>query len=59
MTSTSARGYDDTAELMEMAIGIFDGRFKSVEKIPPAASCRIPHNQTSTVSVASFASRTG
>lgn len=31
MTSTSARGYDDTAELMEMAIGIFDGRFKSVE----------------------------
>lgn len=31
MTSSSARGYDDTKELMEMAIGIFDGRFKSVE----------------------------
>lgn len=31
MTNNSARGYDDTKELMEMAIGIFDGRFKSVE----------------------------
>jgi hypothetical protein len=31
MTSSSARGYDDTKELMEMAVGIFDGRFKSVD----------------------------
>ncbi len=31
MTSSSARGYDDTKELKEMAIGIFDGRFKSVD----------------------------
>jgi hypothetical protein len=29
--TNSTRGYDDTHELMEMAVGIFDGRFKSVE----------------------------
>jgi hypothetical protein len=31
MTNSSARGYDDTRELMEMAVGLFDGRFKSVD----------------------------
>jgi hypothetical protein len=32
MTNTSARGYDDTRELMEMAVGLFEGRFKSVDQ---------------------------
>ncbi len=31
MTNSRTRGYDDTRELMEMAVGIFDGRFKSVD----------------------------